>query len=417
MSDGSSPRLGLFEAYGVELEYMIVSKETLDVQPVCDRLIEAECGTIQSDVERGEISWSNELVLHVVELKTTEPARSLQGLAGKFHSEVRQINRRLAEQGCRLMPSAMHPWMDPFREMRLWPHDYSVVYETFNRIFDCRGHGWANLQSVHLNLPFDGDDQFGRLHAAIRLILPLLPALAASSPLAEGRLTGRMDQRLHVYRSNSSKIPSIAGRVIPEPAYTEAEYHRLIFEPMFREIAPYDPEGVLQDEFLNARGAIARFGRGSIEIRVIDIQECPAADLGVLQLVVAVLKALVQERWGSMTELQSVSVDSLSAILLSSIDKGEQTVVEDAAVLKLLGQTASPRTLQQIWQSLYSNLNPVMDNECRTALDVILDQGPLARRIHQKLHRDPSMLAITDVALDLCDCLANGTQYVPRRRP
>jgi len=47
--------------------------------------------------------------------------------------------------------------MDPNREMVIWPHDYSVVYEAFNRIFDCRGHGWANLQAVHLNLPFADD--------------------------------------------------------------------------------------------------------------------------------------------------------------------------------------------------------------------------------------------------------------------
>ena len=59
-------RLGLFEAYGVELEYMIVAKDSLDVLPACDRLIEAECGKIESEIERGRIAWSNELVLHVV---------------------------------------------------------------------------------------------------------------------------------------------------------------------------------------------------------------------------------------------------------------------------------------------------------------------------------------------------------------
>ena len=33
-------RLRLFEAIGVEIEYMIVDAESLDVSPVCDRLIE-----------------------------------------------------------------------------------------------------------------------------------------------------------------------------------------------------------------------------------------------------------------------------------------------------------------------------------------------------------------------------------------
>ncbi len=138
----------------------------------------------------GAISWSNELVAHVVELKTSEPAAALAGLAQAFAEHVRRINDLLRPLGARLMPTGMHPWMDPARETRLWPHDYSEVYANFDRIFDCRGHGWSNLQSVHLNLPFADDEEFGRLHAAIRLLLPILPALAASSPIVERRTTG-----------------------------------------------------------------------------------------------------------------------------------------------------------------------------------------------------------------------------------
>ena len=88
------------------------------------------------------------------------------------------------------MPTGMHPWMDPAREFELWPHGDREIYAAFDRIFDCRGHGWANLQSMHLNLPFADDDEFGRLHAAIRALLPLLPALAASSPFADGHARG-----------------------------------------------------------------------------------------------------------------------------------------------------------------------------------------------------------------------------------
>lgn len=411
MSETERRRLGLFEGYGVELEYMIVSQKTLDVLPICDRLIQAECGQIQSDVERGRLSWSNELVLHVVELKTTEPVDSLHGLAAGFQGEVRRINQQLAGLGGQLLPSAMHPWMNPFREMRLWPHDYSAVYEAFNRIFDCRGHGWANLQSVHLNLPFANDQEFGRLHAAIRLILPLLPALAAASPLAEGRLTGRMDQRLHVYRSNSAKIPLIAGRVIPEPAFSEADYRTQIFEPMFKAIAPLDPEGVLQDEFLNARGAIARFGRGSIEIRVIDIQECPAADLGVLSLVVSVLKSLVQERWGSLQAQQAVAVEPLFELLLQAIDSAERAEVQNAALLQLFGYPGSSCSLQELWRHLYEATRPDLDGDTQRALENILEYGPLARRISRRLNPDASMPAITAVTEELSDCLKHGRQF------
>ena len=67
-------------------------------------------------------------------------------------------------------------------------------------------------------------------------------------------------------------------------------------------MARHDPDGVLRDEFLNSRGAIARFGRGSIEVRVIDVQECPRADLAVAVLVEGVLKLLVEERWASFED-------------------------------------------------------------------------------------------------------------------
>ena len=79
-------RLNLFEAFGVELEYMIVDRASLDVMPVTDRLIEAESGLIQSEIDLGKISWSNELALHVVELKTTAPEADLTLLADDFQA-------------------------------------------------------------------------------------------------------------------------------------------------------------------------------------------------------------------------------------------------------------------------------------------------------------------------------------------
>src|SRR5215468_8385144 len=143
--------LGLFQGFGVELEHMIVDRRTLDVIPVADRLLMDGARAFDrnaanepvSDVEvpGTNIGWSNELVLHVVELKTASPAPALSGLATHFDDSVRRINTILDRHGARLMPSAMHPWMDPFRQMRLWPHDNGPIYSTFDRIFGCRGHG------------------------------------------------------------------------------------------------------------------------------------------------------------------------------------------------------------------------------------------------------------------------------------
>ena len=412
----SSSRLNLFEAFGVELEYMIVARDSLDVLPVTDRLIEAESGQIQSEIDLGKISWSNELALHVVELKTTAPEADLTSLAADFQRHIVQMNRHLAaiDPGGQLMPSAMHPWMDPFREMQIWPHEYSSVYEAYNRIFDCRGHGWANLQSVHLNLPFNGDEQFGQLHAAIRLLLPILPALAASSPLKDGNLTGILDNRLDVYQGNSARVPSLAGRVIPEPVFTEEDYRRLIFQRMYDDIAPLDPEGVLQDEFLNSRGAIARFERGSIEIRVIDIQECPAADLAVLQATVAVLQALCSETWSTLGSQQSMDVEPLYNILSACIRDADEATISDRAFLSLFGFQGDHCTANKLWQHLINQTAPALNPSSARALDVILSRGPLARRLISSFaEKDVQRGSVHRIYGELCRVLQNGEMYLP----
>ena len=58
--------LGLFQGFGVELEYMIVARDTLAVLPVTDLILQEAAGELADEVERGMLAWSNELVLHVI---------------------------------------------------------------------------------------------------------------------------------------------------------------------------------------------------------------------------------------------------------------------------------------------------------------------------------------------------------------
>ncbi|MBI3863182.1 MAG: glutamate--cysteine ligase [Planctomycetia bacterium] len=405
-------RLSLFGGFGVELEYMIVDAETLSVRPIADELLSVGAGEPGAgDVERGEIGWSNELVAHVVELKVSEPAPSLEPLPALFQKNVHEINAILSARGARLMPAGMHPWMVPERETRIWPGEYGHVYQAFDRIFGCRGHGWANLQSLHLNLPFADDAEFARLHAAIRLVLPILPALTASSPVVEGRVTGLMDNRLEVYRTNSRKIARVAGQVIPEPAFSRAEYDLQILEPLYAEIAPHDPAGVLRHEWLNARGAIARFTRNAIEIRVMDVQECPLVDVAICAAAVAVLRALVDERWSSLAEQQSAAVAPLAEILLATIRDAEQAVIRNRDFLRLFGFPQESGTANDVWRHLLSAVPEVTSTESawHEPLDVILNDGPLARRIVRALSHDDQ----SAVYRELCRCLEVGQAFQP----
>jgi carboxylate-amine ligase len=405
--------LHLFEGFGIELEYMLVDAETLAVLPVTDRVLRAVAGEYVSEIDLGELAWSNELVLHVIELKTNGPARSLVGLPHVFGAHIAHINALLEPHGGCLMPSAMHPWMDPCHETRLWPHEYHPVYEAFNRIFNCQGHGWANVQSVHLNLPFADDAEFARLHAAIRLLLPILPALAASSPIVAGRLSGFLDTRLEMYRTNARRIPSITGRVIPEPVFTRHEYEQGLLRRLYHDIAPYDPDGILQHEWLNARGAIARFDRHAIEIRLLDVQECPLADLAICAAIVEILQGLIAERWSGLADQQTWPVEPLQAILLATIRHAEQAVVSHSRYLRALGFPDGPRcTAGELWHHLLATTSLLADHSPWAGpLRTVLRQGPLARRLVSAMQADPAPERLRTAYRALCHCLATNTMF------
>lgn len=411
--------LQAFGGIGIELEYMIVDRTNLQALPIADRLLargSGDPGKTTTDVVRGAYGWSNELVLHVIEIKNLSPAPTLCGLATDFAAQTAVIDALLAPDNACLLPGAMHPWMVPAAHTRLWPHENAAIYRHFDRIFDCARHGWANVQSMHINLPFAGDEEFERLHAAIRLVLPIIPALAASSPVAGGVDTGCADYRLSVYRDNAALLPSITGAVIPETVRCRAEYEATILAPMYRAIAPYDPQGLLQHEWLNSRGAIARFDRNAIEIRVTDTQECPQADIAIAGAVVAVVRALYEQRDADLAQQQSVPAAGLVAMFDACLTSGEYAVLAGEAAARYLAMFGYPGhacSAGQLWRHMMRRLpaEPGMDPPALCALDHILAHGTLAARLRRALGAGFTQLRLEHVYRTLADCLRTGRMF------
>lgn len=410
----SARALSLFEGYGVEIEAMVVDEENLDVRPLVDQALRAAAGggAWVGDVDDGPIGWSNELVAHVVELKNNGPVASLAGVAGDFLASTRRLNGHLAELGARLMPSGMHPWMNPRRETKLWRHEGASIYHAYDELFDCRRHGWANLQSVHLNLSFADEHEFGRLMAAVRLVLPLIPALAASSPVVEGRATGLVDNRLETYRTNSKRVPAMTGAVIPEPIYGFEEYQTRIFGPIDRELEALGAdERLIGAPFTNARGAIARFDRMALEVRLIDAQECAAADLAVAAAVAALVRAHVEERWAPHRLQRDWSTEALAQVLAGGVREGPAAPLEDRRYAALFGLEAPlPRDHGAL---LRRALPACFDGplELEEPLQLILREGVLAQRILRALGPRFGRPELTRVYGELCGCLAEGRAF------
>jgi gamma-glutamyl:cysteine ligase YbdK (ATP-grasp superfamily) len=405
----------LFSGVGVEIEYMIVDADTLAILPIADKLLRqaVNASDYVSDVTRGKAGWSNEFVLHVIELKTLAPQPSLLGIAQCLQREVAVVNQLLSKRGGALLPGGAHPWMDALTETRLWPHNGAEIYEGYHRVFNARQHGYANVQSVHLNYPFDTDDDFGRLHAAIRMVLPLIPAIAAASPIFDRKFVGAKDGRLIAYMKNAVQIPLMTADTIPEPVYTPDEYQRLILEPLYEAVSKRNASGILEaGEWLNARGAIARFDRNAIEIRLVDTQEAPIMDMAIAAAITVAIKSLTEEKWLSYDEQKMFPTDRLKNILLATIIHGENTVIEDAEYLAVFGFDTST-TGSDLWRHIWEESKSTypIEPELESALHVIFNKGTLATRIMGHLNGNMTVAALSNTYHHLRRSLAEGIPF------
>ncbi|MCV9389376.1 carboxylate-amine ligase [Reichenbachiella ulvae] len=408
-------RWHLFQVYGVELEYMIVDQDSLDVRPIADAVLRDEQGNIQGEMEFDDVAWSNELVSHVIEIKSNGPTADLQKLSQSLHNNVKQINQRLAASGAKLLPSAAHPWMVPAEETKIWEHENQDIYHAYDRIFNCKGHGWSNLQSTHLNLPFYDDEEFSRLHTAIRFILPILPGLTASSPILGGKFSKYMDKRLYYYQSNQSKIPVLTGKVIPDLVYSKYGYQKHIYDRITQAIKPFDQEGIFDPVWLNSRGAIARFDRGAIEIRIMDIQECPQSDLAIVNLVIHLLKLLVKAKWINFETQQSLNTMELHDIFEQTIKHASATEVSHMNYLRALGYKEE-KTCAELWRGIMDKVFAEYPKEMepwRATLEVIAQQGTLAERIMKAVNDNYEKDNLKKVYNQLADCLESNSCFVP----
>ena len=396
--------LPAFSAYGIELEYMLVDRDTLNIRSIADKLL--------ADLPRssGLVDCSNELVNHVIEIKNPVPT-NLEKLASAFQQQIRHLNARLADYNACLLPTAMHPWMNPERETALWPHDEVGIYSTFDALFNCKRHPWANVQSMHINLPFASDDEFEKLHTAIRMLLPILPAIAASSPIADGKPTGYLDYRMHVYRDQSPNQPRIVGDIIPELVKSPSEYTSQILAPMYRDIAPLDTQHTLQFEWLNARGAIARFDRNAIEIRVMDVQESPKADIALAALVIDAVHALYHQQFSSLAVQQSLSGAMLSDLLTQCSREADAALLEAPSYLAAWGYPGETCSATELWRHIGEMLLQQRSPHAelwKPYLDYVLKYGPMARRILRQTGENPTTQILINTYRNLAQKLDFG---------
>ena len=176
---------------------------------------------------------------------------------------------------------------------------------------------------------------------------------------------------------------------------------------------------MLRHEWVNARGAIARFDRMAIEIRVLDVQETPFMDVAYAALIVEVLKLLVEERWADRKALDRWHEKELGKLLALAERRGEEAGITDRRYLAAFGFRGSSTDLMGLWEHLIEQASARgnLDVAAGRRLEHYLRHGTLATRIVKAAGLLPTHAKIARVYAELCEALASGEPFAPPRPP
>jgi glutamate---cysteine ligase / carboxylate-amine ligase len=354
-------------------------------------------------VELTDFTFGKELQLHVMELKANQPFKSPVAFEETMHKAVVTVNEFLNTKfHAFLLGTGMHPLLR-LEGTGVWPHHHRRIYEEYSKIFNLKQHGWLNIQSFHLNLPYANKKEGITLHNRLAELSAYIPAISATSPFFEGKAGPAADNRLTFYKLNQIEVPSITSDIVPEYASSIKNYQQNVIGGYSRDLAKAGADKtILNREWVNSRGVIFRFDRKALELRVMDEQECTRSDVALSCFVRAALRGLV------MSDEPLISHGVLVADLNAVIAKGL-----DAKVVHPWGTTAR-HVCQHIYNVAWANA----DAEEKHYLPLVqrrITEGSLSEVIRRKVQAKAPQAGLKEAIVTeystLIKCLATNQPY------
>jgi len=388
---------------GPEHEFSIVNEE-LKALPIVDKIIKDFRGRIVNFVEQPNFTFGKELQLHVMEIKSNEPFKSPVEFEETMHKAALTIVDFLDRKyKASLLGTGMHPLLK-LKDTRVWPHRHKQIYQVYSKVFNLKQHGWLNIQSFQLNLPYSGEKEAVMVHNLLAEICAYLPAVCASSPIFEGQLGKHVDNRLYFYMLNQREVPSVTGDVVPEYVSSFRQYKEEVIGKYSLDLVRAGVKDcLLYQDWVNSRGVIFRFDRRAFEIRVMDEQECVKSDVALSCFVRALLRGLLKD---DKTELlpHEMLVKDFSSVILEGLK---------ARVLHPFGRSARhvcARFLDIAWENA--------TDEEKKYLPIIkkrVERGNLSEIIRERVLRKAQKTdlheAIVNMYSTLIKCLVDNQPY------
>jgi gamma-glutamyl:cysteine ligase YbdK (ATP-grasp superfamily) len=390
------------EVLGPEHEFSIVNEE-LTPLPIADKAIKGFCGKTINFVEQPDFTFGKELQLHVMELKANKPFKSPCLFEETMQRGVLTVSSILDKYGASLLGTGMHPLLK-FNETGVWPHRHRKIYEEYAKIFNLKQHGWLNIQSFHLNLPYSDEEDGVQLHNQLAGLCSYLPAVSASSPIYDGAAGAYVDNRLWFYKTNQIEVPSIVGDVVPEYVASFNQYAKNVIGKFSADLAQAGAgKALLFKEWVNSRGVIFRFDRAALEIRVLDEQECMKSDVALSCFIRAALRGLMTEQAELVchdilvSDFNSVVSEGLDAVVLHPAGKTARDVCR--YFLKLAFENADEEEKRYLW-----------------LIKKRIDEGNLSNIIRERVTRRAQKTsfveAVRSVYSTLIKCLVDNQSFL-----
>jgi gamma-glutamyl:cysteine ligase YbdK (ATP-grasp superfamily) len=361
-----------------------------------DRIIKDFCGRIVNFVEQPTFTFGKELQLHVMEIKPNKPFRSPKTFEETMQKAVLTLLDFLeSKYKAHLLGTGMHPLLR-LEDTGIWPHRHRQIYQVLGRIFNLKQHGWLNIQSFQLNIPYQGEEKAVLMHNVLANLCAYLPAISASSPVYEGKFGELVDNRLHFYIMNQRETPSVTGDVVPEYVSSLRQYRKEIIGKYSQDLASAGTDKcLLFKDWINSRGAIFRFDRKAIEIRIMDEQECIKSDVALSCFIRAVLSGLMTEK----TQLlpHEALVKDYNAVIKSGLD---------AKVSHPNGQTA-----RQVCRYLFHIAQENASAEEKEYLPIIrrrIEHGSLSEIIRERVRRKAQKTDFKEAILSVYSALVKN---------
>jgi len=390
------------EVFGPEHEFSIVD-EQIKPLAISDKVIKDYHGKIVDFVETPTFAFGKEQVLHQLEIKAKKPFRSPETFEETMQNAVSTLLEFLKRKHqAQLLGTGMHPLLN-LEETSIWLHSNQETVQEYAKIFNLKRHGWRNIQSFQVNLPYGNETQGVVIFNALAHLCAYLPAIAASSPFCEGKLTSFVDSRLYNYKDNMKEIPSIAGDIVPDFISSFDQFRREGLGKYSQELAKAGAGEILTHaEWLNQRGIVFKFPREAIEVRIMDEQECIKSDVALSCFTRATVRGLIAEN----TELpqHQLLVKDYNAIIRNGLQ----------------AQTQHPKgkNAKQVCQYFLNIASKHADANEKKYLWIIkkrIEEGNLSEiirnRVEAKAKKTTSKEAIVSIYQQLAKALSKNQPY------